>query len=120
MNNWWKSPVLQGPENDYGEYDCLIEELPQDYGEWVRHSKCDCCGKERLFVMRYVHHFYCYDGWDSMDSHECWNCMIEDKIWSIKHKIKMKIETIKLASELYTTGKRPFKEYYKLAKKIVK
>lgn len=29
MNNWWKSPVLQGEENDYGDYDYLIEEIPK-------------------------------------------------------------------------------------------
>ena len=28
MNDWWKAPVLQGDENDYGDYDYLIEELP--------------------------------------------------------------------------------------------
>ena len=116
MNNWWKDPRL----DDEGTYDYLIEKLPQDYGEWVRHSKCDACGKKRLLCLRYVHHFYCYDGWDSMDSTTCWKCMIHDKIWGIKHKIKMKIEALKLAADLYTTGNKPFKKYYELAKKIVK
>lgn len=30
MKNWWKNPVLQGEDNDYGQYDYLIEELPHD------------------------------------------------------------------------------------------
>lgn len=34
MNQWWKNPVLHGPENDYGDYDYLIEELPSDHAEW--------------------------------------------------------------------------------------
>ena len=33
MNNWWKSPVLQGEENDYGAYDYMIEEIPNNTRE---------------------------------------------------------------------------------------
>ena len=32
--DWWKAPVLQGPENDYGQYDYMIEEIPKDYARW--------------------------------------------------------------------------------------
>ena len=28
MKNWWKNPVLHGEDNDYGQHDYLIEELP--------------------------------------------------------------------------------------------
>ena len=43
MSDWWKAPVLQGPENDYGEYDYLINQLPRNRNEWKRHSyKCKC------------------------------------------------------------------------------
>ena len=117
MNQWWKDPRL----DDEGTYDYLIEELPKDYGEWIRHSKCDCCGKERLFAFRYVHHFYCWDGWDSMDSTECWKCMLKDKIWSVKHKYKKRIEIIKTTFELYNTqskSKRDIKRCYNLALKL--
>ena len=117
MNDWWKDPRL----DDEGTYDYLIEELPKDYGEWIRHSKCDCCGKERLFAFRYVHHFYCWDGWDSMDSTECWKCMIKDKIWSIRHKVKKRIEVIKTTFELYNTqskSKRDIKKCYNLALRL--
>ena len=31
---WWRAPVLQGPENDYGDYDYLIEELPHNSHKW--------------------------------------------------------------------------------------
>lgn len=27
MSDWWKNPVLQGEDNDYGQYDYLIEKL---------------------------------------------------------------------------------------------
>lgn len=115
MNQWWKDPRL----DDEGTYDYLIEELPKDYGEWTRHGKCDCCGKERLLVFRYIHYFYCWDGWDCMDSNECWKCMIKDKIWSIKHKVKKRIEIIKTTIELYNTqSKRDIKKCYNLALKL--
>ena len=118
MNDWWKAPVLQGDDNEYGEYDYLIEELPKDHGEWIRHSKCDTCGKERVFVFRSVQHFYCWDGWDAMDYNECWKCMIENKIWSVKHKIKKRIKIIKTTFELYNTSKRDIKKCYELALKL--
>lgn len=115
MNDWWKDPRL----DDEGTYDYLVEELPKDYGEWIRHSRCDCCGKERFRVFRYVHHFYCWDGWDSMDSSQCWKCMIEDKLWSIKHKLKKKIDIIKTTVELYKdTPKWSMKKCYNLASKL--
>ena len=34
MNKWWKAPILQGEDNEYGEYDYLIEEIPQNTREW--------------------------------------------------------------------------------------
>ena len=30
MNKWWKNPVLQGPENDYGDYD--LDDI--DFDDW--------------------------------------------------------------------------------------
>lgn len=123
MSDWWENPVLQGEDNDYGQYDYLIEKLPEDYAKWEytrwkRH--CSSCGKERHLVFYSVHHFYCLDGWDSMDYTDCWKCILESKLHSIKRKIKLKIEVFKFASELYKDGKKDFKHYYNLAKKIVK
>ena len=121
MSDWWKSPVLQGSENDYGDYDYLIEELPKDHCGWDLQrytSKCDNCGKERHLLFRATHCFYCWDGWDSMDSTECWECMIEDKIWSVKHKIKKRIKIIKTTFELYNTSKRDIKKCYDLALRL--
>ena len=121
MSDWWKSPVLQGSENDYGDYDYLIEELPKDHCGWDLQrytSKCDNCGKERHLLFRATHYFYCWDGWDSMDSTECWKCMIEDKIWSVKHKIKKRIKIIKTTFELYNTSKRDIKKCYDLALRL--
>lgn len=122
--NWWKAPVLQGPENDYGDYDYLIEELPHDYAKWEftpYTCRCHSCGKERHLNFRSEHFFYCYDGWDSMDYTECWVCDIKDRIYSIKRKFKFRIKAFKLARELYKTNTtRTFKHYYELAKKIVR
>lgn len=122
--NWWKAPVLQGPENDYGDYDYLIEKLPDDYANW-QYDKygchCDSCGKERHLVFYYVHHFRTMDGWDSFDYTTCWKCMLKDKISMIKCKIGRSIKVFKLARELYKTNTtRTFKHHYELAKKIVR
>lgn len=122
--NWWKAPVLQGPENDYGDYDYLIEELPDDYASWQydKHGcHCDSCGKERHLVFYSVHHFHTLDGWDSFDYTTCWKCALKDKICMIKCKIGRSIKAFKLARELYKTNTtRTFKHYYELAKKIVR
>ena len=124
MNDWWKAPILQGVENDNGDYDYLIEKMPSDYVKW-QYDKypchCDSCGKESHLVLYSVQHFYTLDGWDSLDSAECWRCNIGDKIWSIKQKVKRHIEAFKLARKLYKADStRPFKFHYELVKKIVR
>ena len=122
--NWWEAPVLQGPENDYGDYDYLIEELPDDYAKWEYDKytcHCDSCGKERHLVFYSVHHFHTLDGWDSFDYTTCWKCALKDKIYMIKCKIGRSIKAFKLARELYKTNTtRTFKHHYELAKKIVR
>lgn len=123
-NNRWKLPTLQGPENDYGDYDYLIKELPHDYAKWEftpYTCRCDSCGKERRLVLYSVDYFYTLDGWDSLDSTECWKCNLRDKIWSIKRKVKQNIAAFKLARELYKENPtKTFKHYYELVKKIVR
>ena len=122
MNNWWKNPVLQGPENDYGDYDYLIEELPQNSVKWEHSrytSKCDSCGKERHLLLRSTHYFYTLDGYDYMGYDECWVCRLQGKIGSIKHKIKKRIQIAKDAWRLTRTSSAGnFKYYYKLVKEI--
>lgn len=109
MKDWWKAPILQGPENDYGDYDYLIEELPQDSAKWELSrytSRCNSCEKERHLVFRSVSHFYTLDGYDYMDYTECWKCMVKGKIHSIKWKIKKRIKAIKPALELYKISRK--------------
>ena len=128
--NWFKALVLQGPENDYGDYDYLIEELPQDYAKWEFDRKyawkCDTCGKDSHLLFRSEHFFYCWDGWDSMSSSECWKCRLKGNIrhykWKIKHAIKIRIRAFKEAKELYKLSKhvKPFKHWYQLALNIEK
>jgi len=121
MNDWWKSPVLAGPENDYGDYDYLIEELPQDVAKWEWYDrKCDSCGKYHRLNFYSVHHFHTYDGWDSLDYTDCWVCRAKSKVWSIKNRIKKEFKAHKLALSLLDS-KRTFKknaELYKLGLKI--
>ena len=128
MDKWWKAPVLQGPENDYGDYDYLIEELPDDYVKWELSKcacKCDSCGKERRLLLRSVHHFHTLDGYDYMDYNECWKCRLKGKIWSIKRRtikrIKNEIDIIRCAWMLtQKSSAGSFKYYYGILKKIRK
>ena len=121
MENWWKNPVLQGEDNDYGQYDYLIEELPHDEANWEWHyRKCDTCGKYHRLNFYSNHYFYTYDGWDSFDYADCWKCRFNDKVWSIKNKIKKEIKAHKLAFSLLNrkhSVKRNL-EHYKLGLKI--
>ena len=124
MNDWWKSPILQGDENMYGQYDYLIEELPQDYVKWELSrytSRCDSCGKERHLTLKSAHYFYTLDGYDCMDYDECWVCRLKGKMWSISDRIKRQIKILKHTWEL-TRGSSAgnFKYYYNLVKKIVR
>ncbi len=119
--------MLQGEDNDYGQYDYLIEELPQDYAKWEVSKyrwRCDNCGKESHVRFTSAHYFYCWDGWDSMHWNECWRCRLKGSvrhiIWKCKKKAKDVIETIKLAMELCKGSDKNFKHCYNLAKKIVK
>ncbi len=104
MNKWWKAPVLQGPENDYGQYDYLIEELPDDYVKWdySRYTcKCDSCGKERHLLLKSAHYFYTLDGYDYMNYDECWKCRLKNKLYSIKHKAKRFFSVLKLTFDYW-------------------
>lgn len=121
MKNWWKNPILQGEDNDYGQYDYLIEELPHDEErlEWS-YGKCDSCGKHHRLNFYSSHYFYTYDGWDSFDYTDCWKCRFENAIWRIKNKIKKEIEAHKLAFSLLNR-KHSIKrniEYYKLGLEV--
>jgi hypothetical protein len=122
MNDWWKAPVLQGDENDYGDYDYLIEELPNDYAKWdlsIYRDRCESCGKERHLLLRSAHYFYTLDGYDSMSYDECWVCRLKGKMWSIRHKLKKKIKIVKDAWQLTRTiPAGNFRYWYKLAKEM--
>ena len=126
MSDWWRAPVLQGPENDYGQYDYLIEELPEDYVKWElsRYAcKCDSCGKERHLLLRSAHHFYTLDGYDYMNYDECWKCRLKYKMWSIKNKINKKIKKeIEIVKDAWMLTRKSstgnFKYYYSILKKI--
>lgn len=121
MKNWWKNPVLQGEDNDYGQYDYLIEELPHDEARWEwLYRKCDSCGKYHRLNFYSNHYFYTYDGWDSFDYTDCWECRFKDKVWSIKNKMKKEIKAHKLAFSLLNR-KHSIKrniEHYKLGLKV--
>ena len=129
MNNWWKSPVLQGEENDYGDYDYLIEDIPSNSTKWSRYEqKCDECGKTRRLNLVYTYCFRTLDGWDSMDSCECWRCylkrIIKKPFKAIKNKIKCLIKQEKEVCRLkkvFKKANRPLtKEIRKTIREVVK
>lgn len=127
MDKWWKNPVLQGPENDYGDYDYLINELPENYAKWELSkytSKCDSCGKYRHLMFRSAYHFHTLDGYDSMDYDECWLCRLKENIrdlkWKLTKKVTKPFKILKETISLYRScqKKLSFKRCYNLAKKL--
>nr|DAK87007.1 MAG TPA: Rubredoxin metal binding domain [Caudoviricetes sp.] len=122
MNNWWKSPVLQGEENDYGDYDYMIEEIPKSSREWsVWEYKCSECGKWHKLNVVYTDYFYTLDGYDSLSTEVCWLCEMKSIIGKPFRKMKRKIKTFKTAREYYKATKHlSFEDCYKLAKILQK
>ena len=105
MNNWWKSPVLQGDDNDYGQYDYLIEEIPNNSCEWNTWGyKCSECGKWHKLNVLYTEYFHTLDGWDSISTEVCWLCEMKGIICKpfrkMKRKINQEIKAHKIAIEL--------------------
>ena len=128
-NDWWKAPILQGPENDYGDYDYLIEEIPRSSAKWELSKckwKCDDCHKERHLLFTMTDYFHTLDGYDCNSYNTCWKCLVKEKICGMKYGISVKIykqkEAYQLAQQLYRADleKRNFKFWYKIAKSITR
>ena len=127
MSDWWKAPVLQGEDNDYGQYDYMIEEIPQDYAKWEFDRKykwkCDDCGKHRHLSFCTAHYFYTLDSYDSMSWNTCWKCCLKNRIFNIKYHIKFqtknRIKAFKDARMFYKSSNKAesFMFWYKLARK---
>lgn len=102
--NWWKNPVLQGPENDYGDYDYLINSIPEDVCKMKLTSykeKCDSCKKNSHFYRYEEVFFYTLDGYDSLWQRTCWRCIIKEKINHLKCVFRRNKENIKLKYEIW-------------------
>lgn len=82
-------PILQGEENEYGDYDYLAADKPADYhGRRVHDCRCDSCGKEVRVGFESCHYFYTYDGWDSMSYVECRRCYSGSAVNKIQSAIR--------------------------------
>lgn len=93
LKDWWKLPVLFGEENDYGDYDYLIEEIPQDTAHWINwYCKCEDCGKYHHINHRQYNYFRTMDGYDYMDYTQCPLCYFKQKLHHYKYMAKEKIE----------------------------
>lgn len=127
MNDWLKAPVLQGPENDYGNYDYMIEEIPQNSAKWdlSRYKwKCDDCGKDRHLRFVTEEYFHTLDGWDCLSYATCWRCAIKNWIvgtrFCLIYNMHRRIKAIKDAIKLYKTSgdKHSFHDCYEFARKL--
>lgn len=95
--DWWKAPILQGEENDYGDYDYLIEEVPESYCRW-EFSKIaweDDQGHPSHLRKVWCNYFRTMDGYDSVAGSDCWRCVLKDTIRIVPRRIKRKIKTKK-------------------------
>ena len=126
MNNWWKIPVLQGEDNDYGAYDYMIEEIPKNSREWSTWGyKCSECGKWHKLNVVYTEYFYTLDGWDSLSTEVCWLCEMKSIIGKPLRKMKRKVnrtrrvvkDTIELKRDM---NNKSWKRCYELAKILQK
>ena len=122
MNNWWKSPVLQGEENDYGAYDYMIEEIPKNSREWSTWGyKCSECGKWHKLNVVYTEYFYTLDGYDSLSTEVCWLCEMKSIIGKPFRKMKRKMKLLKQTVELKRDlNHKSWKRCYELAKILEK
>lgn len=122
MNNWWKSPVLQGEENDYGAYDYMIEEIPKSSREWSTWDyKCSECGKWHKLNVVYTEYFYTLDGYDSLSTEVCWMCEMKSIIGKPFRKMKRKMKLLKQTVELkHDLNHKSWKKCYELAKILQK
>lgn len=95
MNNWWKNPVLQGEDNDYGQYDYLVEELPHDEAKWeLGCSKCDSCGKYHRLNFYSIHYFYTMDGYDHLIIQAVGDVKFGALFIVLRRKLKRKLKLI--------------------------
>lgn len=91
--DWWKAPVLQGPENDYGDYDYLIEEIPENNSEWIFGAhRCESCGKMRHAIHRSTEYFRTMDGYDSLSYDECLSCTIKLRFCAPLRRLHRKLK----------------------------
>lgn len=120
--NWWKAPILQGEENDYGTYDYLIEEIPESYCRW-EFSKIaweDSQGHPSHLRKVWCNYFRTMDGYDSMDGSDCWRCVLKDTIKLIPRKTKRRIKTKKREVEEFFELFRVFYKHLGLKESLKK
>lgn len=120
--DWWKAPILQGEENDYGNYDHLIEEIPQSYCRW-EFSKIaweDSQGHPSHLRKVWCNYFHTMDGYDSCGGSDCWRCVLKDTIKLIPRKTKRKIKTKKREVEEFFEFFRAFHKHLGLKESFKK
>lgn len=107
MRNRYDSPALRGEENEYGDCDYLADGLPDNSAKWhlSRYvSRCDQCKRYRHLHFDTSYHFYTLDGYDSLDSCECWLCSLKGAarsvVWKVKKTAKKHYKALRLAAQV--------------------
>ena len=125
---WWKAPILQGEENDYGDYDYLVEEIPDSYYRW-EFSKIaweDDKGHSSHLRKVWCNYFRTMDGYDSVDGSDCWRCVLKDTVNLIPRKVKRNIKTKKRKLKTFVKDFKicykylDLKESFEMARKLSK
>lgn len=94
--NWWKHPLLQGEENDYGDYDYFITDVPENRDDLYLTKyacTCDSCKKERHLYREYEYFFRTLDGYDSMSETTCWQCELKHRVTRATDNVKFYFKT---------------------------
>lgn len=105
MDDWWKNPVLAGPENDYGDYDYLIEPMPQNRAEWDSYyCRCDDCRHYRKLAYHATAYWRTLDGYDCDTYVTCWRCFLKEKFYKLPRRLWRKTKRYVKATWMATVS----------------
>ena len=93
---WWKHPLLQGEDNDYGDYDYFITDVPENRNDLYLTKytcTCDSCRKERHMYRTSECFFRTLDGYDSMAETTCWRCELKYLVARAVGNVKFYVKT---------------------------
>ena len=113
--DWWKNPVISGPGSEYGQFDYLLKELPQNHSEWLRYPcQCSDCRKDRRLAYHMTAYWRTIDGWDCDTCVTCWRCFLKEKFYKLPRRVWRK--TKRYATAVWMAARSNSKRMLKFAK----